>query len=224
MANKATTEAPSLRDLSQEIQRASIRAKVELADARARLGEMRGQRELLVSAPLHRDDLGPELERHLQAQGREVLAYLRAQITELRTKSASMATTDPAGQAIYSPLDSKWVADLLPILLDPEESARRLLAAVGEMDTVGEGLPLAERRAALADLDRKIQAAEQHEAELIQGLQSAGIAVSLATDPTPEPKPGDEKLIRGELSRWVSFTGIPGTYGWLPISELEQAA
>jgi hypothetical protein len=180
MAAAKNAETPSLRDLSREVEKAAIKARAELDDCRARLGEMRGQREQLLAAPLHHTDMADELARHLKAQGREVLHYLRGQLTEMRNKSASMAVTAPDQQAIYSPIDKARAADLLPILLDPEESARRLLAAVGDLPTEGEGLPLEQRREAVAALDQKIQAAEQHEGELIAGLTAAGINLPIA--------------------------------------------
>lgn len=224
-AAKTATETPSLRDLSAEIQRASIRAKAELHEARARLGELRSQREQLLSAPLHRDDLQSELARHVEKKGSEAIDFLRQTVQEMRDRTGSLATTAPETMATYDPYAKAWLPEVCALLADPEAVAQRILQAVGELDnTVPEGLPLVERRKVVADLDQKIQAAESYESELIQGLQAAGIKLPMPTDPVPEPQPGDEKVIAGDLHRWVSYTGRAGSYGWMPVAEIEQRA
>jgi hypothetical protein len=221
-----TTETPTLRDLAGEVARAVAKTQAELADARARLAEFRGQRELLLAAPLHSDDLVPELARHVAKTARESHEFLLLNLQEMRNKTGSMATTAPDSVASFAPFGRDFLPEVVAFLADPEAVAQRIVATVGAdlSDRIPEGLPLAERRAVVAELDAKIAAAEQTEAALIAGLQSAGIAVSMPTDPIPEPKPGDEKIINGEPCRWVSYTGIPGTFGWMSIAEIEQRA
>jgi hypothetical protein len=183
MASKtATTEAPSLRDLSQEVQRAAIRARAELADVRSRLSDLRSEREQLLSAPMHHTDLASELQRHIEAKARESAWFLRQHVQELRDRSAAMATTSPDEQAVYHPFDKAWLPEIVALLADPETAAKRILAVVGDdLDaTVPEGLPIAERRAAVAALDASIAAAEEHEASLTEGLAAAGISLAMA--------------------------------------------
>jgi hypothetical protein len=226
MASKAApAEAPTLRDLAGEVARAVAKTQAELADARARLAEFRGQREQALAAPLAACDVASQLKLHIEKHSKDATDYLRLTIQEMRDRTAGIATVAPETMAVYSPFERGTLPEVLALVLDTDAVVERVLAAVGALDEkIPEGLPLAERRAVVAELDAKIAAAEQTEAALIAGLQSAGIAVSMPTDPVPEPKPGDEKIINGEPCRWVSYTGIAGTYGWMSIAEIEQRA
>jgi hypothetical protein len=226
MAAKTASAEPALRDLAAEISRAGARAQNELADCRARLAEFRGQRELLLAAPLHHSDLESELVRHIEKKGKEALDFLRLTVEEMRQRTGPLATTAPEQMATFDPFDKGTLPEIVAFLSDARAVAQRILQAVGaDLDSkVPEGLPLVERRERVAALDQKIAAAEQHEADLIQGLQAAGIRVAMPNDPPAEPQSGDEKVIGGVPCRWVSYTGIPGTFGWLATDQIEQAA
>jgi hypothetical protein len=142
----------------------------------------------------------------------------------MRQRTGALATIAPADIAPFSPFERSVLPEVVAFLADPQAVAQRILQAVDLDATVAEGLPLDQRREAVRELDQKIAAAESHEASLIAGLAAAGIAVSMPTDPIPEPQAGDEKTINGELCRWVSYTGIPGTYGWMAVDRIEQRA
>ena len=178
----AAAKTATLHDLAGEIQRQVIRAKSELDDVRRRLDTLRSERETILSAPMHRDDLASELQRHIEAKARESAWFLRQHVQELRDRSAAMATTSPDEQAVYHPFDKAWLPEIVALLADPETAAKRILAVVGDdLDaTVPEGLPIAERRAAVAALDASIAAAEEHEASLTEGLAAAGISMAMA--------------------------------------------
>jgi hypothetical protein len=222
MASKTAT--PTLHDLAGEIQRATAKARAELDDVRRRLADLRSEREAILNKPLAACDLLPELERHMRIKAREAVDYLRETLAEMRNRTAGHVTVSPDTVASFAPLDKARLPEAIAVLIDPADAARRLLAAAGELPGDPEGLPLEQRRKVVADLDQKIQAAESHEAELVAGLQAAGIKLPMPNDPIPEPRPGDEKTIAGDLHRWVSYTGIPGTYGWMPVAEIEQRA
>ncbi|WP_373510383.1 hypothetical protein [Thiocapsa sp.] len=177
-----------------------------------------------MAAPLHHSDLEGELARHIEKKGREAIDFVRLTVQEMRDRTGALATTAPGSLAAYDPFDKQWLPQVCALLADPEAAAARIMAAVGaDLDTtVAAGLPIAERRAAVAKLDEQIAAGEQTESALIQGLQAAGIRIAMPNDPIPEPRPGDEKIVGGELCRWISFTGFAGTFGWFPISRLAR--
>ncbi|NCA72739.1 MAG: hypothetical protein EOM91_22315 [Sphingobacteriia bacterium] len=223
MGAAKTTEAPSLRDLSQEIQKASIKARAELDDVRRRLASLRGEREGVLSQPLHRDDIAPQLEEHLRRKAAEAAEYLRASITEMRDKSAGYATLSPDSVANYAPLDKAWLPEIIAVLVDPADAAKRLLDAAGELPGVVEGLPLEQRREAVRALDQKIAAAVETETALAESLRAAGIQVPVEGAPDPDPIPGERRMVEGKLQEWTSFTG-GRNYGWWPVDRIEQAA
>jgi hypothetical protein len=217
-----TAAEPALRDLAAEIQRQVSRAQGELADCRRRLGELRSQREQLLSAPLHRDDLAPELKRHIEKHAIDAIDVLRLSVQELRDRTGPVATTAPETVAVYSPFERKTLPEVLALVLDADIVVERILQSIGELDgKIPAGLPLTERRAAVADLDKQIAAAAETESGLIQGLQAAGVKAAMPGDPAPEPVPGERRMIDGRLQEWATFTGRD--YGWWPVSESEAA-
>lgn len=216
-AKTATTEAPSLRDLSREVERAAIKARAELDDIRRRLADLRAERELLLSAPLHSSDLAPELERHLRIKAAEAAQYLRETLAEMRDKTAGHVTVTPDTVASYAPLDKAWLPEVIAVLVDPADAARRLLAAAGELPGVTEGLPLEQRRVKVADLDKQIAADAETEAALVESLQAAGIQIPAEHAPEPEPVPGERRMIGGRTQEWGTFNGRD--YGWWPVDQ-----
>jgi hypothetical protein len=219
----ATTEAPSLRDLAGEIQRATIRARAELDDVRRRLSELRTERESILAAPMHSSDIQPELERHLRRKAAEASEYLQSVLGEMRDRSAGLASLEPESVANFSPLDKAVLPEVIAALLDPADAARRLMAAAGALPGVTEGLPLDQRREVVAALDAKIDAAVQTESNLVESLRAAGVSVPVENAPVAEPAPGERRLIDGRMQQWVSFNGR-GDFGWWPVDQLGHAA
>ena len=218
MAAKATpAPSPSLHDLAGEIQRQVIRARSELDDARRRLDELHSEREMILSAPMHSSDILSELERHLRIKAREASQYLRETITEMRDRSAGHVTVSPDTVACFAPLEKSTLPEVLAVLTDPADAARRLLVAAGELPGVEEGMPLIERRVAVAKLDEQIAAAVETESALVESLAAAGIRIAMPTDPIPDPEPGERRMIGGKLQEWGTYTGT--SYGWVPVEE-----
>lgn len=219
----ATKTEPKLQDIARDLQRQAIRAQHELAECRARISEAQAQKELLLAAPLHSSDVQNELARHLAKQAGEAAQYLRGAIGEMIQKSGRFATLAPEDQASFSPIEKSWLVELVALLSgDPQEAAARMIDAAGPISVEGEGLPLTDRREVARQLDAKIDAAQQHEVALIDGLRAAGINVPAVAPVVSDPEPGEEREIDGVPSRWVSFSGYAGTYGWWPVAELDR--
>ena len=224
MASKATEAPANLHSLAAEVQKAAIRARADLDDCRRRLGELRTERETILNKPLASSDLEAEIERHLTKKGAEALDYLKGYAEEIRGKTAAMATIAPEQMAIFDPFDRSYLVEVVAFLADPEAAAKRIVQAVGDLDSkVPEGLPLEQRSAAVADLDARIAAAVATEDSIVASLAAAGIQVPSEHAPVPDPVPGERRMIDGKLQQWVSFTG-GRNYGWYPVAELGQAA
>ncbi|MFE8034573.1 hypothetical protein [Thiohalocapsa marina] len=154
-------------------------SRARLAELRTHIAALEDERAAILSAPLHNSDMASELARHLQRQAADTRHELRILLGEMRNKATTAATLTPDESPVFSPIESRNVAGMVAILSDPAEAAARLLAAAGELpQDRQEGLPLAERRAAVAEIDAQLETARAEADELAGALSAAGVDVA----------------------------------------------
>lgn len=175
----------------------------QVTKIRARIAELHAERADLMDLPVTRDEFHARAEawvdRQADAYGDD-LAYMLSSFRRARPEPLVPNDTTRAltarGRA-HAQFDGHSEVDLSPMLcfLLRDEIKRRFAAAI-ETTPYREGLPVADRPAALARVAAELDAAELAEEALICRADAAGMAIPRREDVRPEivlaPQPPEE--------------------------------
>lgn len=147
------------------------------------------EREDVANARAHRSDVkrlfdeqfarweqvyAKSLQQHLEPVVRSLGSFAGPERAENASRYLSVTSIQPGLSQSPTPrsLDMALFA-LLGAQLKPA-----FYAAIDALDWTGEGLPMAERAAKLADIDRRLDALKREELELVQALAEAGLTLT----------------------------------------------
>ena len=174
--------AKAISDLLQNLITAKKSARSELEQIRNQIAEKKATYKKLLDAPLSRSDLEAAMLSHVAGlhwraahEDMEIAGLLNQQ---RRLPQALIRNPDTA--ATYDPLPSKWDASLFHLFLEPAAVVAALAPVFDRLDYTGDGLPIAERRVRLAELDGELVALRKQDEEFTALLQTA------ETDPEVE--------------------------------------
>ena len=167
--------AKAILDLLQNLVSAKKSARSELERLRVQIAEKESTRKKLLDAPLSRADLEAAMLSHvagLHWRAAHEDMEIAGLLDEQRRRPQALIQ-DPATAAPYDPLPSKWDASLFHLFLEPAAVVAALEPVFNRIDFAGAGLPIAERRVRLAELDGELVAMRKQEGEFADLLRTA---------------------------------------------------
>lgn len=157
-------------------------AAEQIRNLRAETERLRRQRDELSTAPAARADVKAEFTRYAQSRAADFNAALQKAAAAVASPATfgklgdGNATRDANLFGLADRAGGLYPVDGLLAAMAPELVAPMIARAVDSAPWPGrEGLPRAERAAAVAELDRKIAQLLQQERELVAEARTAGI-------------------------------------------------
>ena len=196
-AAKATS---TLGDLARQVQAQVADARRRLVETRGQLAALQSEREACINAPMHADDLRPLLIEHIKREAKGAAVEMISTVRDFVARGAANETVHGTEAAVYSCLPSKPDAATLAALLNPAETADRILSIAALDPDPRQGLTIEARKAAVAKLDERIAQLNAEVSEIVEALQAAGVR----EDAEPaKPAPSAEDNYNWTNQGWI---------------------
>jgi len=163
-------------------------AAAQVRKLRANIAELQAEREAVARAPAHRSDLKTIYERWFEACTADFRTSFKAHLAQIgqhperaleTCRKDNIWNRSLAVVALVAPMQAPGPKTmdvaLSALLAAPMKEA--LFRLIDDLAADGEGLPLDQRRAKLAQLDAQIEKLVKQERDLLADARAAGITI-----------------------------------------------